>query len=104
MSATGISKEIETAGQLEELRQEVRTNAAKAARKNAEVLAAALGQQAKEAIFVQDYGFNMRPYANVLMAKSMAVADAAGEEAAPQLEFQKIKIEHSVIVRFILGL
>lgn len=46
----------------------------------------------------------MRPYANVLMAKSMAVADAAGEEAAPQLEFQKIKIEHSVMVRFILGL
>ena len=89
---------------IEELRQEVRTNAAKAARKNAEVLAAALGQQAKEAIFVQDYGFNMRPYANVLMAKSMAVADAAGEEAAPQLEFQKIKIEHSVMVRFILGL
>ena len=81
---------------IEELRQ--------AARKNAEVLAAALGQQAKEAIFVQDYGFNMRPYANVLMAKSMAVADAAGEEAAPQLEFQKIKIEHSVMVRFILGL
>ena len=31
---------------IEELRQEVRTNAAKAARKNAEVLAAALGQQA----------------------------------------------------------
>ena len=89
---------------IEELRQEVRTNAAKAARKNAEVLAAALGQQAKEAIFVQDYGFNMRPYANVLMAKSMAVADAAGAEAAPQLEFQKIKIEHSVMVRFILGL
>ena len=42
---------------IEELRQEVRTNAAKAARKNAEVLAAALGQQAKEAIFVQDYGY-----------------------------------------------
>ena len=99
---------LQTAGisdvNIEELRQEVRTNAAKAARKNAEVLAAALGQQAKEAIFVQDYGFNMRPYANVLMAKSMAVADAAGEEAAPQLEFQKIKIEHSVMVRFILGL
>ena len=89
---------------IEELRQEVRTNAAKAARKNAEVLAAALGQQAKEAIFIQDYGFNMRPYPNVLMAKSMAVADAAGAEAAPQLEFQKIKIEHSVMVRFILGL
>ena len=38
------------------------------------------------------------------MAKSAAVADAAGaEEAAPNLEFEKIRIEHSVTVRFLLN-
>ena len=90
---------------MDELRQQVRADAAKAARKNAEVLAEAVGQTAGPAVYIQDYGYNTPRYANVmLMAKSAAVADAAGTaEAAPNLEFEKIRIEHSVTVRFLLN-
>ena len=90
---------------MDEQRQQVRADAAKAARKNAEVLAEAVGQTAGPAVYIQDYGYNTPRYANVmLMAKSAAVADAAGTaEAAPNLEFEKIRIEHSVTVRFLLN-
>ena len=90
---------------MDELRQQVRADAAKAARKNAEVLAEAVGQTAGPAVYIQDYGYNTPRYANVmLMAKSAAVADAAGTaEATPNLEFEKIRIEHSVTVRFLLN-
>ena len=90
---------------MDELRQQVRADAAKAARKNAEVLAEAVGQTAGPAVYIQDYGYNTPRYANVmLMAKSAAVADAAGTaEATPNLEFEKIRIEHLVTVRFLLN-
>ena len=68
---------------MDELRQQVRADAAKAARKNAEVLAEAVGQTAGPAVYIQDYGYNTPRYANVmLMAKSAAVADAAGTAEA----------------------
>ena len=85
-----------------ELRQQVRAAAAKAAQQNAQVLASALGQKAGKALFVQDYSYSARPYANIMMAKSAVMDMAAEATAAPTLEFEKIKIEHSVMVRFVL--
>lgn len=87
---------------MKQLRQQIRGEAARAARVNAETLAEALGQQAGKAIYVQDYSYNVRPYANVMLkARSVAMDSAAGvEESAPELQFEKIKIEHSVMVRF----
>ena len=98
LAPTGVSK-------LEAVPQQFRASGAKAARKNAEVLAEAVGQTAGPAVYIQDYGYNTPRYANVmLMAKSAAVADAAGTaEATPNLEFEKIRIEHSVTVRFLLN-
>ena len=87
---------------IEELRQEVRAKAIKAAQTNAQVLAEAIGQRAKWAIYIQDYGFNMRPYANVMMTKSSLTDSAAGEETVPELQFEKKRIEHSVMARFVL--
>ena len=37
-----------------------------------------------------------------MLAKSTMAMDAAGAESMPELEFEKIKIEHSVMVRFAL--
>ena len=74
----------------------------KAAQQNAQVLASALGQKAGKALFVQDYSYSARPYANIMMAKSAVMDMAAEATAAPTLEFEKIKIEHSVMVRFVL--
>lgn len=89
---------------IEELRQEVRIKAVKAAQNNAQVLAEAAGEQVGRVVYMQDYGYNMRPYANVMFAKSNVAMDAAAgnTETAPSLEFEKIKIEHSVLVRFLL--
>ena len=105
VSSADVNIERTDVSNMDELRQQVRADAAKAARKNAEVLAEAVGQTAGPAVYIQDYGYNTPRYANVmLMAKSAAVADAAGTaEATPNLEFEKIRIEHSVTVRFLLN-
>ena len=88
---------------MDELRQQVRGASAKAARQNAETLAAALGQKVGKAIFVQDNSYYSRPYSNVVLTRTMKVADAGvAATAAPTLEFQKITIDHSVLVRFML--
>ena len=88
---------------MDELRQQVRGASAKAARQNAEILAAALGQKGGKAIFVQDNSYYSRPYSNVVLTRTMKVADAGvAATAAPTLEFQKITIDHSVLVRFML--
>lgn len=88
---------------MDELRQQVRGASAKAARQNAEILAAALGQKVGKAIFVQDNSYYSRPYSNVVLTRTMKVADAGvAATAAPILEFQKITIDHSVLVRFML--
>lgn len=88
---------------MDELRQQVRGASAKAARQNAEILAAALGQKVGKAIFVQDNSYYSRPYSNVVSTRTMKVADAGvAATAAPTLEFQKITIDHSVLVRFML--
>ena len=88
---------------MDELRQQVRGASAKAARQNAEILAAALGQKVGKAIFVQDNSYYSRPYSNVVLSRTMKVADAGvAATAAPTLEFQKITIDHSVLVRFML--
>lgn len=88
---------------MDELRQQVRGASAKAARQNAEILAAALGQKVGKAIFVQDNSYYSRPYSNVVLTRTMKVADAGvAATAAPTLEFQKITIDHSVVVRFML--
>ncbi len=88
---------------MDELRQQVRGATAKAARQKAEILAAALGQKVGKAIFVQDNSYYSRPYSNVVLTRTMKVADAGvAATAAPTLEFQKITIDHSVLVRFML--
>lgn len=98
-----VSVEKTDVSNMDQLRQEVRIKAAKAAQANAQVLAEAVGQKAGKAVFIQDYGYNLRPYANVMMAKSTMLDAAGTSEAQPQLEFQKIRIEHSVMVRFLLA-
>ena len=105
LQAVGISDasiERTDVSNMDELRQQVRAAAAKAAQQNAQVLASALGQKAGKALFVQDYSYSALPYANIMMAKSAVMDMAAEATAAPTLEFEKIKIEHSVMVRFVL--
>lgn len=106
LQSTGVSDvnlTRTTVSNLEELQQQVRREAAQNAQKDAQVLAEAIGQKIRQAIYIQDFGFNTPRALPVMFAKSAAVAnDELAEGAAPPLEFQKIKIEHSVLIRFTL--
>lgn len=84
-----------------ELRDEVRVMAIKAAQRNAATLSGAIGQSTGRAIFIQDYGYTSRPFSNAVFARSAMSAEAASLDV-PDLEFQKVKIEYSVMVRFLL--
>ncbi len=104
LGVSDVNIERTDVSNFDQLRQQVRAAAAKAARQNAQVLAEAVDRTAGKALYIQDFSYNARPYANVVMTKAAPryMADAAEEESLPQLEFEKIKIEHTVTVRFAL--
>ena len=88
---------------IQELRKEIRVQAAKAAQDNAASLAEAVGRKLGKALYIQDFGYTPRYfYSNVAMAKSAVMADGVAQEAAPSLEFEKVRIEMSVMIRFAL--
>lgn len=86
---------------MEEFRKELKIKAIKNAKSNAEILTEAIGQEVGRAIYIgQGYTnrYEARPMAKNMLIRGMASMDMA--EAAPQLEFQKIKLEHEIMVRF----
>lgn len=86
---------------MDEFKKEVKIKAIKNAKENAETLAEAIGQEAGRAIYIgQGYSNQIQtlPRAKNMMIRG--VASMAMEEEAPQLEFQKIKLEHKIMVRF----
>jgi len=86
---------------MEEFKTQIKVKAIKNAKANAETLAEAIGQEAGRAIYIgQGYSNQLqaRPRAKNMMIRGMVSMDM--EEAAPQLEFQKIKLEHKIMVRF----
>lgn len=88
-----------------ELRQQVRGEAAKVARQNAELLAASLEQKIGKAVYIQDVSdkaSSAQYYSNTLVSAFEGLVPGVQASAAPSLEFQKIKIDHSVLVRFLL--
>lgn len=106
LQAIGIAQaEIESVdiSNKEELIQQIRAEAAKNARKNALVLANALGQELGKALYVQDYSTSPYEYMN-MSTRDYAIAEVREvvAEAAPVLEFQKVTLNSSVRVRFLL--
>lgn len=106
LQAIGIAQaEIESVdiSNKEELIQKIRAEAAKNARKNALVLANALGQELGKALYVQDYSTSPYEYMNMSTRDyAMAEVREVVAEAAPVLEFQKVTLNSSVRVRFLL--
>lgn len=87
---------------LEELRREVKVEAVKAAREKARAYAEALGQQIGKALYINEYneGFGGRPamYSNVRVRGMGMMADKA--ESMPEIDFEKIPLKASILVRF----
>lgn len=106
LQAIGIAQaEIESVdvSNKEELIQKIRAEAAQNARQNALVLANALGQELGKALYVQDYSTSPYEYMN-MSTRDYAIAEVREvvAEAAPVLEFQKVTLNSSVRVRFLL--
>lgn len=92
--------------QMERLRREVKILAAKNAREKATDLAVAVGQNVGNAIYMQEVDFGIQPY---LMGRVAGVSLKASADRSltdsyvPDVEFEKIKLEAQVIVRFDLS-
>jgi len=86
---------------MDDFKKEVKVKAIKNAKENAELLTSALGQEIGKAIFIgQGYSNNYqsRPRTKNMMVRGMATMEM--QDAALQIEFQKIKLEHNIMVRF----
>lgn len=86
---------------MEDFRREVKVNAIKAARVNADVLTTAIGQTIGKALYIQELYMNVM-HANMYMQKRemLSMDMAANEPEEMQGEFEKIKLEFTVLVRF----
>lgn len=88
---------------IENYRKEVKVDAIKAAKIKAQSLATALNQTIGRAIFVQEIEQNSKNggqgYSNSIMIKGVA-SGIYGSNAQPDIDFEKIKIDYSILCRF----
>ena len=89
---------------IQEYRQEVKINAIKAAREKANSLAIAIDQTIGKAIYIQELDNN---YMNRMAGKAAGMQIRAANSITsiansqePEIEFEKIELDYSVIVRF----
>ena len=106
LNISNVSLERVSHSQLEALKNEVRMEAIRNARTNAETLAEAIGQRAGKCFYIYDANSDVFPryYTNKLMTRGAmfdaAVETAVEEEAA--LDFKSIKLEYNVQAKFVL--
>lgn len=108
LGISNVSIEKLEHSKIEQYRKEVKVNAIKAAKEKAESLATAINQSIGKALYIhEDY---MNPYlmSNTLEGKAAGMnikirgisSDFSGESSSAEIEFEKIKIESSIMVRF----
>lgn len=86
---------------MEEFRRDVKINAIKAAKDKAEYLTKAVSQNIGRAIFIQEinaYPIDSRENSNTVLQDYYSGADKIG--GGLDIDFEKIKVEHSILVRF----
>lgn len=103
LEETGIS-EVSIAktslSNVEKVREGVMEKAAVNAKDKAVLLANALGRKVGEAIFIQNYDNYSIMVRGVQSMSKMSMSESEDGFVSPVLEFEKIKFEHSVLVRF----
>ena len=90
---------------IDQLKEEVRVEAIRNARKNAATLAEAIGQQVGRCFYIYDSNSNVVPavYDNMVLmrsAKDVATAEMQAEE--DPLEFKTLRLEYGVQAKFVL--
>ena len=102
LQISNISIERLDHSNIEQLRQEVKVNAIRAAQQKASALAGAVGQAIGRAIYIREIE-NIEPMyqlaPNLRMERNYAVPEAI---AVPEIEFEKIRLNASIQVRFAL--
>ena len=97
--------------ELQEFKKKVKVAAIKAARKKANSLAAAIDQTCGRAIYIQE--MNNRVYkskqryvtgatSNIMIRGASSISKSR-QELAPEIEFEKIKLEYLILTRFELN-
>lgn len=90
---------------IDQLKEEVRVEAIRNARKNAATLAEAIGQQVGRCFYIYDSNSNVVPavYDNmVLMRSAKAVGTAEMQVEEGPLEFKTLRLEYGVQAKFVL--
>lgn len=93
---------------IEQFRKEVKINAIKAAKEKAEAMTAALNQTIGKAIYVQEIDYSNPYYSNALQGRAAGVnirirgvsSDYTGSSSAPEMDFEKINLQYSILARF----
>ena len=106
LGISNVSIQKVSHSQLEQLKQQVRTEAMQDARSSAQMLAGAVGQSIGKCFYVYDSNNDVIPayYNNGIMMRSMKMMDTAAEGAAEEesLDFKTIKLQYSVQAKFVL--
>ncbi len=94
--------------ELQEFKQQVKISAIKAAKQKAESLTAALNQNCGKAIYIEEldnqaykamHGYAAGATSNIMIRG----ASSLGITSDPEIEFEKIKLEYSILARFELN-
>lgn len=88
---------------MEKYRKDVKIDAIKAAKNKAESLATAIGQSVGRAIYIQELESNSRGTSapvNSFVFKGMSDQLYGSRAADPEIDFEKMKIEYSILCRF----
>jgi uncharacterized protein YggE len=82
---------------MEEFKKEVKLNAIKAAKEKAEYLTKAVNQNIGRSIFIQEVdGYDM----NANTSYMYEARSYASDSKEVDIDFEKIKLEYSILVRF----
>lgn len=89
---------------IDDVKQQVTVMAAQSAKQSAESLAKSLGRNLGKVMFIQCYDNYPRIFKSDVMVRGAALLDASNSDSfiAPSLDFEKIKFEQSVLIRFCL--
>jgi len=89
---------------IEELKKEVRIAAIKAAKDKADYLLGAIGQLTGKPLIVNEMDYNYPIVSNVSLSRNYVSGvysdDKGGYDSEPAIEFQKIKIQSAIYVKF----
>jgi len=104
LGISNVSIERVDHSQIEKLRREVKIMAVKIAREKATDIAQAIGQSAGKAIYIQEVDFGSNAYGrSTLREMNVSIKTSGDFSTAPDIEFEKIKLEYQINAKFELN-